>query len=69
MDDYHRLIPQLRALLAPGGMAVIEIGWTQGPAVMALATAAGLAAQCHADLAGRPRAIEIVVEIDQIPGF
>jgi release factor glutamine methyltransferase len=67
LEDYRRLIPQLRALLAPGGMAVIEIGWTQSDAVIALATAAGLAARCHADLAGRPRAIEIVVEIDQIP--
>ncbi|WP_353226645.1 peptide chain release factor N(5)-glutamine methyltransferase [Novosphingobium sp.] len=67
LDDYRRLIPQLRALLAPDGTAMIEIGWTQGDAVMALARAAGLAAQCHTDLAGRPRAIEIVVEIDQIP--
>ena len=54
------LIPQLPDLLAPGGIALIEIGWTQADAVGALSQAAGLAARVHHDLAGRPRAVEIV---------
>ena len=60
LDDYRVLIPQLADLLAPGGIALIEIGWTQADAVGALSQAAGLAARVHHDLAGRPRAVEIV---------
>jgi release factor glutamine methyltransferase len=57
LDAYRRIVPDLPRLLAPGGCAVLEIGWTQGEAVTALAAAAGLAAQVHPDLAGRPRAV------------
>jgi release factor glutamine methyltransferase len=57
LDDYRRLVPALPALLAPGGIAVLEIGATQDVAVSALAAAAGLGAQLHRDLAGRPRAL------------
>jgi release factor glutamine methyltransferase len=57
LDDYRVLIPQVPDLLAPGGIALIEIGWMQADAVCALAAAAGLTAQVHADLAGRPRAV------------
>jgi release factor glutamine methyltransferase len=67
LDDYRVLLQQMADLLAPGGIALIEIGWTQGAAVSQLARAAGLTAQIHADLAGRPRAIEIFVESNQIP--
>ena len=59
LDDYRVIVPQLAALLAPGGIALVEIGWTQAGAVCALADAAGLAACVHADLAGRPRAVEL----------
>ena len=59
LDDYRVLIPQLAALMAPGAIALIEIGWTQAEAVCALAHAANLNARMHADLAGRPRAIEL----------
>ena len=59
LDAYRVLVPQLPALLAPGGVAVVEIGWTQADAVCALARAAGFAATVHPDLAGRPRAIEM----------
>jgi release factor glutamine methyltransferase len=57
LDDYRVIVPQVPGLLAPGGIALIEIGWTQDKAVCALARAAGLAAEIHADLAGRPRAV------------
>jgi release factor glutamine methyltransferase len=29
LDDYRRIIPDLPRLLAPGGAAILEIGWTQ----------------------------------------
>lgn len=59
LDDYRLLVPQLPALLAPGGMAVLEIGATQGPAVSALAQAQGLTVALHRDLGGRPRALVV----------
>lgn len=61
MDDYAVLVPQLPELLAPGGVAVVEIGWQQGAAVTALAAAHGMTARVHPDLAGRDRAVEITV--------
>ena len=57
LDDYRRIIPDLPRLLAPGGIAVIEIGWTQGGAVSALLRDADLDPVLHHDLGGRPRAI------------
>jgi len=57
LDDYRVLIPQLPALLNPGGVAVLEIGSTQAHAVSAIAVASGFSATCRADLAGRPRAL------------
>ena len=60
LDDYRVLVPQLPALLAPGGVAMVEIGWTQADAVAALARAAGLKPALHHDLGNRPRAIEMV---------
>ena len=59
MADYLLLVPQVPALLAPGGTAIFEIGATQAGPVSALAEQAGLAARVHADLAGRPRAVEM----------
>ncbi|WP_439540959.1 peptide chain release factor N(5)-glutamine methyltransferase [Sphingomonas sp.] len=57
LDDYRRIIPDLPRLLAPGGIAVLEIGWTQGEAVSALMRGAGLDPVLHHDLGGRPRAL------------
>ena len=57
LDDYRRIIPDLSRLLAPGGIAVVEIGWTQGQAVSALMRGAGLDPVLHHDLGGRPRAL------------
>jgi release factor glutamine methyltransferase len=59
LDDYRLLMPALDRLLAPGGIALFEIGSTQGPAVIALAQEQGYAAQVHADLGGRARAVEL----------
>ncbi|WP_017670540.1 peptide chain release factor N(5)-glutamine methyltransferase [Blastomonas sp. AAP53] len=57
LDDYRILIPALPGLLAPGGVAVFEIGSTQSAAVVALAEASGFDAQCCKDLAGHDRAL------------
>ncbi len=57
LDDYRRIIPDLPRLLAPGGIAVLEIGWTQGEDVSALMRGAGLDPVLHHDLGGRPRAL------------
>jgi len=59
LDDYRLLIPAIPALLAPCGTAIFEIGARQAKAVSALAEQAGLSVQVHADLAGRPRAVEM----------
>lgn len=59
LNDYRRLIPEVPALLAPGGTALFEIGASQAEAVVALAEAAGLSARVHADLAGRARSVEM----------
>lgn len=57
LDDYRRIIPDLRRLLAPGGAAVLEIGWTQAEAVSAIARNGGFTVTLYKDLGGRPRAL------------
>jgi release factor glutamine methyltransferase len=57
LDDYCRLVPQLPALLNPGGMIAVEIGATQAAVVTALFGANGLEAEVRQDLGGRDRAI------------
>jgi release factor glutamine methyltransferase len=57
LEDYRALIPQLSALLGPGGVAVLEIGHAQAAAVTAIASAAGFAAELRRDLADRARAL------------
>ncbi|OZA93952.1 MAG: protein-(glutamine-N5) methyltransferase, release factor-specific [Erythrobacter sp. 34-65-8] len=57
LDDYRILVPQLPGLLAPGGVAVVEIGHRQADAVSAIAASTGLSAALRRDLAGRPRAL------------
>lgn len=61
LDDYHTLVPHLPALLAPGGVAVLEIGATQAGAVTAIAAGSGFSAVLHRDLAGRPRALSLSI--------
>jgi release factor glutamine methyltransferase len=58
LDDLRRIIAEAPDWLGPHGVLVLEIGETQGPAVLALAEAAGFSgAAVHPDLAGRPRAV------------
>ena len=59
LDAYRILVPQLPGLLAPGGVALVEIGSRQAEAVTALAADSGLSAELHHDLAQRPRALEM----------
>jgi release factor glutamine methyltransferase len=59
LDDYRRILPQLPGLLNPGGLAVLEIGYTQGPALLAMAEAHGFSASLHRDLAGRDRCVAL----------
>ncbi len=60
LDAYHVLIPQMPALLAPQGMALVEIGASQAEAVTAIAHAAGFIVRLYRDLAQRPRVLELV---------
>jgi release factor glutamine methyltransferase len=59
LDAYRRILPQLPKLLATAGLAVLEIGHTQGEALLAMARAQGLAASLHQDLAGRDRCVAL----------
>ncbi|HTG38555.1 peptide chain release factor N(5)-glutamine methyltransferase [Sphingomonas sp.] len=59
LDDYRRIIPALPALIAPGGVAILEIGWRQGAQVSAQVTAAGRCPRIVHDLGSRPRAVVV----------
>ena len=61
LDDYRRILPQLPGLLNPGGLAVLEIGHTQGPTLLAMAADHGFTASLHPDLAGRDRCVALNV--------
>jgi release factor glutamine methyltransferase len=57
LDSIRRLAPEIPRLLAPGGLAAVEIGASQGKAAKKLLARAGLKATIAHDLAGRDRAI------------
>jgi len=57
LDDYLCLIPQLPGLMAPGAVAVVEIGYQQAQAVEEIAIQAGFVVKLRRDLANRPRAL------------
>lgn len=57
LDDYRRLALQFPPLLAPGGIACVEIGATQAVAATALFEAEGLTVTLRQDLAGRDRCL------------
>lgn len=59
LDEYRRLAPQIGGLLAPGGMAAIEIGFDQADSASALFKAEGLHPVVACDLGNRPRALII----------
>ena len=60
LSAYRILIPQLPALLAPGGVILAEIGASQAEAVSMIARGCGLTPRLHRDLARRPRVLELV---------
>ena len=58
LNAYRTILPDLPRLLAPGGVAVLEIGIHQMPQVRALGEQAGLEwVEARPDLAGIPRAV------------
>jgi release factor glutamine methyltransferase len=58
LDAYRAIMPSLPHLLRPGGTAVLEIGWKQDVAVMAIAEAAGFRTSAlRMDLSGHARAV------------
>jgi release factor glutamine methyltransferase len=57
LDAYRAIVPSLPALLAPGAVAVLELGRDQAPEVAALAEAHGFATTRYPDLAGIERAL------------
>ncbi len=59
LDAYRVLVPQLPGLLAPGGIALCEIGATQADAVTEIATRAGFSAKLHRDPEERPRVLQL----------
>jgi release factor glutamine methyltransferase len=65
LDDYRRLVPQIPALLAVGGRALVEIGHRQADAVQAIARGAGMSCVLHRDLGRRPRVLEMGVAAPQ----
>lgn len=54
---YRELAPQIARLIAPGGVACVEIGATQEASAGALFAAQGLHVACRPDLGGRPRCL------------
>lgn len=57
LDDYRKLIPQLRELMNEGATAIVEIGYTQTFAVSKIAQEHGFDVELHNDLANRPRCV------------
>jgi release factor glutamine methyltransferase len=59
LDAYRAILGDLRRLLAPGGIAVLELGDGLEQAVSGLAMDAGIEVNgpAHCDLSGHPRAL------------
>ncbi len=57
LDAYRTILPDVARLMAPGALALFEIGSDQRDAVRHLAAQAGFAVTCHTDLGGRDRVI------------
>lgn len=62
LEAYRAIVPDLAALLSPGGLAILELGMGQANSVCALAVRARLRqAGLRSDLAGVPRALMLRV--------
>lgn len=57
LDSMRRLAPEIPRLLAPGGLAAIEIGASQRDSTMALLERDGLTGRIAKDFGGRNRAV------------
>ena len=57
LDAYRVLAPQIASVIAPGGVACVEIGATQEASAGPLFAAQGLSVALRHDLAGRPRCL------------
>lgn len=57
LDAIRRVAADFQRLLAPGGLAAVEIGDDQGEAAVSLLESGGLRASLAKDLADRPRAV------------
>lgn len=57
LDDYRAIAPLLASQIAPGGVACVEIGASQGQSAAALFMAAGLNVTVRRDLGGRDRCL------------
>ena len=57
LDAYRVLAPQIARLLAPGGVACVEVGATQAESAGALFAAQGLSVGVRKDLGGRDRCL------------
>ncbi len=57
LSEYRRLAPIMPGLLAPGGIACVEIGLGQKEAVTGLFATAGLKVETRKDLAGHVRCL------------
>ena len=69
LDAYRHIVASLPRLLAPGGVAVLELGQGQADAVAGLAQRAGLATLAlRADLAGIARALVLAADKRETAG-
>ncbi|MFO1463095.1 MAG: peptide chain release factor N(5)-glutamine methyltransferase [bacterium] len=61
LEHFAALLPQIPPRLAPEGLALLEIGMEQGPALLAMAQrfCTELQARVLPDLSGRPRRLEL----------
>ena len=57
LDSIRSLAPEIPRLLAPGGLAAVEIGARQGQAAVKLLECGGLRARLAQDFGGRDRAV------------
>ena len=64
LDAYRALVPAWPGLLAPAGVAVLELGAGQAEAVGGLARAAGFGVGVRADLGGVARAMVLELELE-----
>ncbi|NDC56326.1 MAG: peptide chain release factor N(5)-glutamine methyltransferase, partial [Alphaproteobacteria bacterium] len=55
LDAYRTIVPRLKNFLAPRGMAFLEMGYRQWPAIETMAKNCGLSAAVRRDLSGHQR--------------